>query len=55
MVTYFQVIWADAMGTKASFGIQAAICFLAYLLIVFMQLYGKKLRERSGPLRFKTD
>ena len=35
--------------------IQAAICFFAYLLIIFMQLYGKKMRERAGPLRFKTD
>jgi fucose permease len=55
IVSYFQVTWAHKMGTERSFGIQAAICFAAYLLIIFMQLFGKKLRERSGPLRFKTD
>jgi MFS family permease len=55
IVSYFQVTWANAMGTKKSFGIQAAICVFAYLIIVFLQIYGRRLRERSGPLRFKTD
>lgn len=55
IISYFQVTWANAMGTKKSFGIQAAICFFAYLLIVTMQIFGKKIRERAGPLRFKTD
>lgn len=43
------------MGTKKSFGIQAAICVFAYLIIVIMQIYGKRMREAAGPLRFKTD
>lgn len=55
IVSYFQITWANAMGTKKSFGIQAAICVFAYLLIVFLQVFGKRLREKSGPLRFKTD
>ncbi|EMC92470.1 hypothetical protein BAUCODRAFT_97493 [Baudoinia panamericana UAMH 10762] len=55
IVSYFQVTWANAEGTKQSFGIQAAICFLAYLMVVFMQAFGQRIRERAGPLRFKTD
>jgi len=55
IVSYFQVEWADKMGTEKSFGIQAAICFAAFLLIVLLQMAGKRLRDRAGPLRFKTD
>lgn len=55
IISYFQVTWAEAQGTKKSFGIQAAICFAAYLLVVAMQIWGKKWREKSGPLRFQTD
>jgi hypothetical protein len=55
VVSYFQVTWADAVGTKSSFGTQAAICFFAYLLVICLQIFGKRLREMSGPLRFKTD
>ncbi|KAK5731089.1 hypothetical protein LTR15_001027 [Elasticomyces elasticus] len=55
IISYFQVTWAAAQGTEKSFGIQAAICAAAYLLIVLMQVFGKSIRERSGHLRFKTD
>ncbi|KAK5164902.1 uncharacterized protein LTR77_009566 [Saxophila tyrrhenica] len=55
IVSYFQITWANAMGTKKSFGIQAAICVFAYMIIVFLQSYGKRIREKSGPLKFKTD
>ena len=43
------------MVTKKSFGIQAAICAVAYLIVVAMQIFGKRMRERAGPLKFKTD
>lgn len=55
IVSYFQVNWANAMGTKKSLGIQAAICGAAFLVIVFLQFYGERIRKASGPLRFKTD
>ncbi|KAF2767400.1 MFS transporter [Teratosphaeria nubilosa] len=55
VVSYFQVKWAHAVGAKSSFGTQAAICFFAYLMVIFLQRYGKKIREWSGPLKFKTD
>jgi fucose permease len=54
IISYFQVSWAHAQGTKRSFGIQAAVCLVAFFIVVFMQVYGSALRRRSGPLHFKT-
>lgn len=50
----FQVKWATASGTIISFGVQDAICATAFGLILLLQLYGKKLRQQSGPLHFHT-
>jgi len=54
IISYFQVSWANAMGTKKSFAIQAGICAVAFLMIVVLQVYGKRLRTASGRLRFHT-
>ncbi|KAI0009194.1 MFS general substrate transporter [Xylariaceae sp. FL0662B] len=54
VVSYFQVAWATAQGTKASFGIQAAVCAAAFLLVVLLMWKGKALRMWSGPLHFAT-
>ncbi|KAK9773315.1 hypothetical protein SCAR479_10044 [Seiridium cardinale] len=54
IISYFQVTWANAQGTKVSFGIQAAICAAAFLLIVLLLWKGKAIRIRSGPLHFVT-
>lgn len=55
IVSYFQVTWANAVGTEASFGTQAAICFFFFFVVVFMQVCGRRLRRWSGRLDFKTD
>lgn len=54
VVSYFQVTWAEAQGTKLSFGIQGAICAGAVVLIVVLQVWGKRLRVWAGPLNFAT-
>jgi len=54
IISYFQVTWANAMGTKKSFGIQAAICAGAFLMVIALQVYGKRLRTASGSLNFHT-
>lgn len=54
IVSYFQVRWADAQGTRVSFGIQAAICGAAFVIILFLMVYGKRLRVWAGPLHFAT-
>ncbi|KAJ4516473.1 hypothetical protein HRR83_001807 [Exophiala dermatitidis] len=54
IISYFQVTWAEAQGTKTSFGIQAGICAGAFLFILFLQFFGKTLRVKSGALNFAT-
>ena len=54
IISYFQVKWATASGTAISFGVQGAICAAAFGLILLLQLYGERLRQRSGPLHFHT-
>ncbi|KAL8740153.1 MAG: hypothetical protein Q9190_007116 [Brigantiaea leucoxantha] len=55
IVSYFQVTWATKKGTEQSFGVQAAICGAAFLIVLFLQMYGKRLRVWQGPLKFKTN
>ena len=55
MVQYVQVEWAKKVGTERSFGTQAGIVAAAFLLIVLLQVFGKRLRGWSGPLNFSTN
>lgn len=54
LASYFQIEWAQAMGAKRSFAIQAGICAAAFSLVVVLQVWGKRLRAWSGQPRFKT-
>ncbi|KAK2764566.1 hypothetical protein FQN54_009261 [Arachnomyces sp. PD_36] len=54
IVSYFQIQWAEEKGTVSSFSTQAGICAGMFLLVIFLQFYGKRLRQWSGPLEFKT-
>ena len=54
VISYFQVKWANSMGTEKSFGIQAGICVFAFLLIIGLQVFGKRLRILGGKLNFHT-
>lgn len=54
IVSYFQVRWANAQGTRVSFGIQAAICGAAFGIVLVLMVYGKRLRLWAGPLNFAT-
>jgi len=54
IISYVQVRWANASGTKTSFGIQAAICGVVFFIVVALQIWGKRMRVWSGRLHFKT-
>lgn len=54
IISYFQVTWADAQGTRVSFGIQAAIVAAAFGIILVLMAFGKRIRVWSGPLGFAT-
>lgn len=54
IISYEQVTWAAAQGTKVSFGIQGAICVAAFLIVLALMRWGKAMRVWSGPLNFAT-
>lgn len=54
IVSFLQVSWALAMGPQRSFGVQAGVTAAVFFLVVFLHVFGKKLRVWSGPLNLKT-
>ena len=52
MATYIQIPWVEGAGAARAFGIQAAITFASVGLIVFLQLYGKRVRKWQGRIVF---
>ena len=55
LVSYFNIEWAAKQGPARSFGTQAAICAGAFLLVVALQSWGRRLRLWAGPLKSKTN
>jgi len=51
-VGYFQSPWGVKVGYDKSFGIQAAIVGVAFVVLVFIQRWGAVLREKGGPVKF---
>ncbi len=54
IISYEQVTWATAEGTKTSFGVQSAIVAAAFFVVVGLMWKGKAMRVASGPLNFAT-
>jgi hypothetical protein len=54
VISYFQINWAVAQGTQKEFGIQSAIVAAAFFIVAYLQFFGRKLRHKQGPLKFKT-
>lgn len=52
MATYIQLKWVGQLGPAKVLGIQAAITFASIALIVFLQQYGKRIRQWQGPMTF---
>lgn len=55
IVSYLQIDWFTAQGPKTSFGIQAAICAFAMIIIFVLVKWGKAMRVWAGPLQFVTN
>ncbi|KAL8943019.1 MAG: hypothetical protein Q9216_001307 [Gyalolechia sp. 2 TL-2023] len=54
LITLFQVRWAEQSGAEVSFAIQGGSCAGAFLILLFLQMFGKRLRHWQGPLPFQT-
>lgn len=54
IISYFQVTWATVEGAKTSFGIQGGICGAAFMLVLVLLVWGKRMRIWAGPLNFAT-
>ncbi|KAL8841167.1 MAG: hypothetical protein Q9170_001021 [Blastenia crenularia] len=52
LITLFEVRWAARSGADVSFGIQGGQCAAAFLILLLLQVYGKRLRHWQGPLPF---
>ncbi|KAK5120793.1 hypothetical protein LTR85_005859 [Meristemomyces frigidus] len=52
MATYIEIPWVTSAGAAKAFGAQTGITVAAALIPVFLQVYGKKIRKRQGPMRF---
>jgi hypothetical protein len=49
VLIWVELQWAQSVGAKASFGTQGGICFVAFWLIVTVQIFGRRWRERFPP------
>ncbi|MDI1488690.1 MAG: hypothetical protein OHK93_007966 [Ramalina farinacea] len=54
IVGFFQVRWVTAMGPQRMFGVQAGVTAGVLPLVIGLSLWGKRVREWSGGLSFKT-
>lgn len=55
IITYFELNWVLSQGAERALGIQAAIVFIAFFLIVILQFFGKTMRLAQGSVNFATD
>lgn len=54
IVSYFMIEWAEKEGTIKQMGTMCGVVGAAFLMILALQYFGKKLRTWSGPADFKT-
>lgn len=52
MATYINIPWVLSAGAAEPLGIQAGITWAAALIPVALQMFGKRLRQAQGPMKF---
>lgn len=52
MATFINIPWVQSAGAAKVFGIQSGVTIAAVLIIVFLQLFGKRLRKAQGAMVF---
>jgi len=53
MATYVEIGWVGATSLERVFGVQAGITAGAGLLVLFLGLYGKRVRSAQGGMSFR--
>lgn len=54
MATYVEIEWVERSGLEKVFGAQTAITVAASLIVVFLQLFGKRIRQMQGQMNFPS-
>lgn len=54
IVSYFMVEWAQKQGAIRQFGTMTGIIGFAFLMVLGLQCFGKRMRLWTGPAKFKT-
>ncbi|KAF2721797.1 MFS general substrate transporter [Polychaeton citri CBS 116435] len=54
MATYIEIPWIQEHGTAAPLGIQAGITFAASVIPIFLQVFGKRIRQWQGEMKFPS-
>ncbi|KAL9084454.1 MAG: hypothetical protein Q9159_005216 [Coniocarpon cinnabarinum] len=54
MSVYIALEWVDEAGPLTAFSIQAGTIVASTFIIVFLQVFGKRIRSWQGPMRFAT-
>lgn len=49
-VGYFQAPWGEASGYGVSFGIQAVVVAVALGILICVNVFGQRMREKGGPV-----
>lgn len=52
MATYVEIEWVGKSGLEVAFGAQTGITVAAGLIILFLGLFGKRLRKAQGRMKF---
>lgn len=52
MATYVEINWVLSAGPAKALGIQAAITVAAMFIPLFLQIFGKRIRQWQGPMKF---
>lgn len=54
MATYVEIEWVQRSGLEKVFGVQTAISFASILIVLFLQIYGKRIRQMQGRMNFSS-
>lgn len=54
MATYVEIEWVQRSGLEKAFGVQTAITVASIFIVLFLQIYGKRIRQMQGRMNFPS-